>query len=415
MINRDRYGPEYVVRVYDPKIGMEGFLVIDNTVLGPGKGGIRMTANVTAEEVFRLARTMTWKNALADIPFGGAKAGIVWPPVVKALGDKLASVPLRGTTAGKPTDKLKKQFVQSFAQAIKPFIPKKYIAGPDVNTGEREMKWFVEATGDWRSATGKPANFCVKSSGKKPRTRARLARGKCGLPHELGSTGFGVAQATAVAIETAGIDIKKSTVAIHGFGNVGTFAYKFLTKMGAKVVALTDSSGAIYSKEGFNAKTVANIIRGKKCAKEKKCFVDEILPKLNIGIRDFWALPVDVLIPASVTDVINDSNKNMIRAKIIVEGANIPMRENVEQELFKKGIMIVPDFVANAGGVISSYAEYRGYSPKKMFELVKEKIRNTTRLVMAESKKQQKNPRQVAMEIALRKIGEKMKHRKTAF
>ncbi len=384
-MEKDKFGPEYVVRVYDPKIGMEGFLVIDNTALGPGKGGIRMTANVTTEEVFRLARTMTWKNALAGIPFGGAKAGIVW----------------RGGS-----DKLKKQFVQNFARAIKPFIPQKYIAGPDVNTGEREMKWFVEAVGDWRSATGKPANFCVKSpNGNK----------KCGLPHELGSTGFGIAQAVAVALEAAHIDIKKSTVAIHGFGNVGAFAYKFLTKMDAKVVALTDSSGAIYSKEGFNAKTVANIIRRKKCAKEKKCFVDEILPKLKIGIRDFWSLPVDVLIPASVTDVINDSNKNMIRAKIIVEGANIPMRENVEQELFEKGIMIVPDFVANAGGVISSYAEYRGYSPKKMFELVKEKIRKTTRLVMTESKKQKRNPRRVAMEIALRKIGEKMKHKKTAF
>ena len=120
---KDEFGPEYVVRVYDAAIGMEGFLVIDNTALGVGKGGIRMTPTVTAGEVFRLARTMTWKNALAEIPFGGAKAGIVWH--------------------GGP-DELKKQYIQSFARAIKLYTPKKYVAGPDVNTGEREMKWFTE-------------------------------------------------------------------------------------------------------------------------------------------------------------------------------------------------------------------------------------------------------------------------------
>src|SRR3989344_1425151 len=154
IIPKDQFGPEYVVRVYDPAIGMEGFLVIDNTARGPGKGGIRMTANVTAEEVFRLGRTMTWKNALVDIPLGGAKAGIVWPASAPTVAQAMTG------NAG-ALDELKKKFVQSFARAIKPFVPKKYIAGPDVNTGEREMQWFVEATGNWRTATGKPANLCM--------------------------------------------------------------------------------------------------------------------------------------------------------------------------------------------------------------------------------------------------------------
>ena len=111
---------------------MEGFLVIDNTVLGPGKGGIRMTRGVNEEEVYRLARVMTWKTALMDIPFGGAKAGIVWD------GGSLEK---------------KKAYMQSFARAIAPLTPNKYIAAPDINTGELEMQWFVEATGNWRSAT----------------------------------------------------------------------------------------------------------------------------------------------------------------------------------------------------------------------------------------------------------------------
>jgi glutamate dehydrogenase (NAD(P)+) len=370
-IPKDKFGPEYIVNVYDPKIGMEGFLVIDNTVLGPGKGGIRMTPDVTIEEVFRLARTMTWKNALAELPFGGAKAGIVWQ--------------------GGP-DKLKKEYIQSFARAIKLFTPRKYIAGPDVNTGEKEMQWFVEATGNWRSATGKPANLCMKVFGKPGE--------KCGIPHEFGSTGFGVAQATAIASQIVGIPLKNALVAIHGFGNVGSFAYKYLTEMGALVVALTDKSGAFYAKQGFNHKELSKIIKERKSLSDLKTCS-------RISNDEFWALPVDILIPASVTDVINKSNKDRIKAKIIVEAGNIPMSEAIEEELFKKGILIVPDFVANAGGVISSYAEYRGYNPKRMFETVKKKITKATKWVLKESIKKNKNPRFVALEIAKNKIEKK--------
>jgi glutamate dehydrogenase/leucine dehydrogenase len=374
---KDKFGPEYIIKVYDPKIGMEGFLVIDNTVLGRGKGGIRMTQDVSEEEVMRLARTMTWKNALADIPFGGAKAGIVW----------------RGGS-----DELKKQYVQSFARAIKLFTPKKYIAGPDVNTGEREMQWFVEATGNWRSATGKPANLCMKIFGKPDE--------KCGIPHEFGSTGFGVAHATKIAADLAGIDVKKTTISIHGFGNVGTFTYQYLTQMGAKIVAIADKNGTVLKKDGFNDKAIKQIIDEKKP-------ITEYPGGERVNPEEFWKIPVDVLIPASVTDVINDSNKNAIKAKVIVEAANIPMRESVEAELFAKGILIVPDFVANAGGVISSYAEYRGYNPKRMFELVERKIKKSTKAVLEKSRKLNKNPREVALAIAQAKVETAMNKHKS--
>ncbi len=367
-IKKDEFGPEYMVKVYDPKIKMEGFLVIDNTALGPGKGGIRMTADVTEEEIWRLARTMTWKNALADIPFGGAKAGIIW----------------RGGS-----EELKKQYIQSFARAIKLFTPKKYIAGPDVNTGEKEMQWFVEATGNWRSATGKPANLCMKIFGKKGE--------KCGIPHEFGSTGFGVAEATAVAAEIMKISLKGAKIAIHGFGNVGSFAWQYLTKKGALVVGLADKSGSFYAEHGFDKQEMEKIIKSRSSlANCKNCSL--------ISADEFWALPVDILIPASITDVINESNKDKIKAKIIVEAGNIPMSEAIEEELYKKGILIVPDFVANAGGVISSYAEYRGYNPKKMFKMVKEKITKTVKSVLEESIKKNKNPRLIALEMAKDKI-----------
>jgi len=371
-MKKDKFGPEYIIEAHDPKIGMTGFLVIDNTVLGPGKGGIRMTSNVTSEEVYRLARTMTWKNSLAGIPFGGAKAGIVWPG---------------------GSDELKKQYIQSFARLIKPFIPKKYIAGPDVNTGEKEMQWIVEAVKNWRAATGKPANLCKKTTDS--------GGVGCGLPHELGSTGFGVSVATAEAAKQKGMDIKGATVAIHGFGNVGTFTYDYLTEMGAKVVALADKDTVIYNKDGFDGNIIRKIIKKRKPLSE--------YPNSKIKNEDFWGIPVDILIPASVTDVINETNKNDIKAKIIVEAGNIPMRENIEEELFRKGIMIVPDFVANAGGVISSYAEYKGYDHKKMFELVEKKIRKATASVLEKSIKENRNPREVAMEIAIAKVEAKAK------
>lgn len=365
--------PECIVKVNDDRIGLKGFLVIDSTVLGPGKGGVRMTPDVCEEEVARLAKTMTWKNALAGVPFGGAKAGIVWD--------------------GQGGEARKRALVQEFARKIKVFTPKKYITGPDVGTGEKEMSWFVGATGIWKSATGKPANLCMQLFGKKGE--------KCGIPHEFGSTGWGVAHAVKTIISILGMDIKNTTIAIHGFGNVGMFTFDFLAEDGAKIVALADKSGAVYCPKGFDKKTMQNLIKNKKqitdCPEAKK-----------ISSQDFWKIPVDILIPASVTDVINDSNKNDIKAKIIVEAGNIPMRENIEEEFFNKGVIILPDFVANAGGVISSYAEYRGYNPERMFKTVKDRIVKSTSAVIKKSLKEKINPRQAAMDIAIKKLSKKI-------
>ena len=366
----DTWGPELVLKIYDPTLGMSGFLVIDNTVLGPGKGGIRMTSNVTEEEVRRLARAMTFKNSLAGLPFGGAKGGIVWEG---------------------GSDAKKKQYVQSFAQAISSLTPKKYIGGPDVNTGEQEMQWFVEATGNWRSATGKPAKLCMLVFGKGESVE------QCGIPHEFGSTGFGVVESTKVAAEIIGLDIKGARVAIHGFGNVGTFTYQFLDDMGALVIAIADAKGVVVDENGFERKEMNRII------KQRKSIVEYSKGK-KIAAEEFWKIPVDILIPASITDVIHERNMNDIKAKIIVEAANIPMKEEIEQKLFERGIIIIPDFVANAGGVISSYAEYRGYNPKRMFSIVRKKIQESTRKVMEESMKKSESARAVGMRIAKERI-----------
>jgi glutamate dehydrogenase/leucine dehydrogenase len=365
-IKKDKFGPKYVLTVYDPAIGMTGFLVIGNTALGLGKGGIRMTPGVTLREVARLARTMTWKNALAGIPFGGAKAGIQWNG-----GDK----------------KLKNKFIQSFARLVKPFVPERYIAGPDVATGAQEMQWFAEAIGNWRAATGKPSTFCRIVNGKK----------RCGLPHELGSTGFGVAQAAQVAARLKGINIQNATVAIEGFGNVGSFTMKHLEGVGARIVAVADSRGTAYREAGLSFKEISRV-------KADGGSVSGYPSARKLPHDAIFGLPVDILIPASVTDVIHERNKTSIKAKIIVEGANIPMTEKIEKELSRRGILIVPDFVANMGGVVSSYAEYMGYSKEKMFRLVTQKVRKATEAVLSESIRKMKFPRQVALEIAQKLI-----------
>ncbi len=377
----DNWGPEYVLRVYDSIVGMEGILIIDNTVSGPGKGGIRMTPDITEEEVFRLARAMTWKNVLVDIPFGGAKSGIRYDP---------------------GSGKDKKELIQSFARAIKMFTPLKYVAGPDVNTGEKEMKWFAEAAGNWQSATGKPADLCMKSF--------RRSEKKCGIPHEFGSTGLGVAHAVKAAAEISGVDIKKAKVAIEGFGNVGSFVFKYLRQLGAHIVAVSDIKGTVYHEKGLDEGKLTVL-------REEGKFVTSYSGGEKLKHDDIFGLPVDILIPASVTDVINDGNKNSIKAGIIVEGANIPMREEIEEELFRRGILVVPDIVVNAGGVLSSYAEYIGYNPQMMFDLVRRKITHNVRMILKDSLKCNCNPRKVAVELAIAKLKKKMRGRrvKTTF
>lgn len=337
---------------------MRGFLVIDNTNRGPGKGGIRMTSTVTKNEVFRLARTMSFKTAMADLPFGGAKAGIVAPKEVLQNQEK------------------KDAFIRAFAKSIKKYCPSKYIAAPDINTAEHEMEVFAGVLGK-RSCTGKPAKLG-------------------GLPHELGSTGRGVAHATMIAMNHLHLEPKKTTFAIEGFGNVGTFSAKELTDRGLKLVAASDSKGVIYNKGGINFKKLMKI------KKETGTVIN--YPGTVFPSPDIIKLPVDMLITAAVPDLIRKDNYEQVKAKVIIEGSNIPMAYSVEELLHKRGVLVIPDFVANAGGVISSYVEYRGGTKAQMFRLIEEKIKENTKLVLDRSKKEHISPRKAAMKIAIERI-----------
>jgi glutamate dehydrogenase/leucine dehydrogenase len=361
MLEYDEIGPEKVVEVYHPKYGMKGFVVIDSTAFGPGKGGIRMTPTVTVEEVQSLARAMTLKNSLAELPFGGAKSGIIADP-------------------RKITPKAKEELVKAFAEALKCVSPKEYVAAPDINMGEKEMKIYAETNGNMNSVTGKP-----KEMG--------------GLPHELGSTGYGVFLAAKIGAKYAGINLKEAKIAIEGFGNVGSFVAKFLHEEGATIYAVSDINGAIYNPEGLDYERLERVTKEKgtpyKYPDAKKLYDKEL-----------FELPVDVIITAAIPNVINSSNVEKVQAKLIVEGSNIPMRNHIERRLHEKGVWVIPDFVANAGGVISSYVEYKGGTEKEMFELVKEKIEKNTELVLKQAKEQEEYPRHIAREIAVERIKE---------
>ncbi len=363
MRKEDEYGFEKVIEVYDQKTGMQGVCVIHNTARGPGKGGIRMVPDVTIEEVMGLARAMSWKNAMADLPFGGAKSGIRADP-------------------HKMSPQQKELQMRAFARKISEVVPEQYIAGPDMNTTEREMAQFADEIGTPKACTGKP-----------------LSVG--GLPHELGSTGFGVATSTKVAVEHSGKSLNGMTVAIEGFGNVGTFTMKFLTGWGAKVVAVSDSKGTIYDKGGLDYET---LMRTKS---EKGTVTAAKGEKLDAA--KLFELPVDILVPGARPDVINKDNVGRIKAKIVAEAANLPAKYEVEQVLMKKGVVVLPDFVANAGGVISSYCETMGWNEETMFKVVESKLKNNTKVMLERAK--DNDTRKAAMEIAKERIMDAMRYR----
>jgi len=366
----DEWGPEKVLQVYDSSTGMKGILVIDNTALGPGKGGIRMTPTVNLEEVFRLARTMTWKCALAELPFGGAKSGIIADPKKISKEEKM-------------------NLVKAFAVTLKPLSPSQYVAAPDINMGEEEMAAYALANGSLKSCTGKPSDMCVRPGEK------------CGIPHEYGSTGYGVFHAARVAAESIGATSKGATVAIDGFGNVGSFSAKYLGEYGAKIVAVSDSRGCVYDPDGLDYQKLGKV-------KEETGSVVNYEPGRILKQEELFELPVDILVPASVPDVINERNVEKIKAKLVVEAANIPATQEIEERLHNKGVLIVPDIIANAGGVISSYAEYVGHNPQGMFEMVEERIVRNVGLVIRKARAGKTTLRSSALKIAQERVRKAM-------
>ena len=376
----DEWGPEKVLQVYDPDTNMKGVLVIDNTSTGPGKGGIRFAQSVTPIEIFRLARTMTWKCAAAGLPFGGAKGGII----------------------ADPNSVNRVSWMKSFAKMIKPYCPSQYIAATDVGTTELDMAVFAHEIGDMRACTGKPSELG-------------------GIPHELGTTGYGVSIAVKTSLEmleelkiTQIPKKKQIKVCIQGFGNVGSFTAKFLDQMGIKVVGISDVSGFIYSKDdnGLNIPKLMKDMKGKAKLSDLKDY--------DYNLRDnneLFEIDLDIFIPAAMGGVINNKTASKLLengVKMVVEAANIPTTSDACEYLHENGVWIIPDFLANAGGVIGSFVEYQGRTEKEAFDLIEYKITKNIKEVLTEAIMKKENPRKVATEISKQIVYRAMLLRKGA-
>lgn len=295
-------------------ISAKGFVVYHSLLRGPAKGGIRMAPDVTLEHTAHLAELMTWKTALMKLPFGGGKSGIAIDPT-----------PL--------TSFLKASFLREWVvQQRLELEAGIYVPAPDMGSGPSDMAVIFGETRIPECVTGKPI-------------------GIGGLPGRLEATGRGVATiARLVGEQVLKRPLKDLTVAIQGFGNVGSFAALFCHEMGFKVVAVNDIRGGIHNPEGFD------IPRLMRHVSETKSVVG--FPGEPIEGTELLQLPVDVLIPAAMGDVIHAKNADKIQAKTIVEAANGPVTLEADDVLNRKGVPIVPDILANAGGVSASYVEW---------------------------------------------------------
>ena len=345
LVSIDHWGPEKVVIVSDRKSGMRGVLVIDNTARGTGKGGTRMSPTLTVGEVSQLARTMTWKWAAVDLFHGGAKAGI--------LGDPRAAD--------------KERILRAFARALADEVPQEYVFGLDMGLAEEDAAIFVDELNDRGVSTGLP-------------------RVLGGLPYDqLGVTGYGVAEAADAAAHRVGIDLQEARVAVQGFGAVGRAAVERLHALGAQVIAVSTAAGYIHDPNGLEVPSLvaASRIAGDEALKEYSSFSAEP--------QGLFTVPVDVLIPAAAADAITGEVASSTTAKLIVEGANLPTTARARQVLHQRDIAVVPDFIANAGGIIaaahSSDARNSPFvvEPGGVFAMISEKLRANALQVVTDS------------------------------
>jgi len=358
----DELGPAKIIQVYEPAIGLKAVLVVDNVAIGPALGGVRLAPDVSVEECFRLARAMTLKNAAAGLAHGGGK--------VVVSGDPNLPRPA------------KERLIRALAGALR--NEQDYIFAPDMGTDEECMAWIKDEIG---RVVGLPAEIG-------------------GIPlDEIGATGWGLCQATEIAVPYCGFGLEKARVVIQGFGAVGRHAARFLAQKKAVLVGVADSRGAIYCADGLD---VDALWRLKAAGQSITSY-----PKGRKVERDaIVEYDCDILVPAARPDVINADNMSRVKAKLIVEGANIPLTDEAEKYLHAKGILCLPDFIANAGGVICAAMEYQKARQADVFAVISEKVRHNTRLMLAEAKAKNILPREAATNLAVQRVKKAMSYKR---
>jgi glutamate dehydrogenase (NAD(P)+) len=355
----DEIGPEKIVHLYEPRTKMKAIVVVDNVAAGPAIGGVRMAPDVTTTEVRRLARAMTYKNVMAGLPHGGGKSGIIADP-------KTAN---------------REQLIRTFARGIKNLL--EYIPGPDMGTDEASMAYIYD---EISRAVGLPRELG-------------------GIPlDEIGATGYGVAVCADIAKDYINLDLNGARLTIEGFGNVGKPTARFLSEMGMILVGTSDSKGAIYNSKGLD---IEELVRIKETTGSVTNYKDAEVLKTT----DLLTVSTDIFIPAARPDVINEANSDVLDAKLVIEGANIPVTENAEKMLHDRGILVVPDFVANAGGVITASVEYHGGTETVALDRIKSTISRNTKEILDKVYNEKTYPRETAIGIAKQRVMRAMKYR----
>ncbi len=298
----------------------EGYRVIHNDVMGPSKGGIRYAPDVTLDEVKALAAWMTWKCAVVNIPFGGAKGGVRCDP------SKLTRVEI---------EKITRRYT---ANLIDVFGPDKDVPAPDMGTDEQTMAWVMDT---YSMHTRKTENAVV--TGKPLIIGGSLGRRE--------ATGRGVMVTTLAGLDRLGMDPRKATVVVQGFGNVGSVSAELLQEQGCRIVGLSDISGAYHNKNGIDVKAAIAYVR-------KNRTLDGWKDGDSLTQEELLTAQCDVLVPAAKEDQITPEIARKIHARIITEGANGPTTAGADPILQEKGVLVIPDILANAGGVTVSYFEW---------------------------------------------------------
>lgn len=362
----DELGPEKVIHIHDAATGLKAILVVDNVAAGPSIGGTRMAPDVSLDECFRLARAMTLKNAAAGLPHGGGKSVIFADPRMPGAD--------------------KERLIRAFAKAVGQITD--YIPGPDMGTDETCMAWVKDTIG---RAVGLPRDIG-------------------GIPlDEIGATGFGLAVAVDVAKDDCDLSLSGARVAIQGFGSVGQHAARFLAEKGARLVAASDSRGCLINSEGID---VAALMAWKASGKPVADYAEQHggQPTHREAIIDVAS---DIWIPAARPDVINEANVHRLDTRLVVQGANIPFTAGAEKMLHEKGVLVVPDFIANAGGVICAAVEYHEGSESQAMNVIEEKIRYNTEQVLSRARAENLLPRESANIQARQRVLNAMALRRT--
>lgn len=358
----DDLGPAKVILIHEPVCGLKGAVVVDNVATGPSVGGLRMAPDVSIEECFRLARAMTLKNAAAGLPHGGGKSVLCGDPRM-ARADK-------------------ERLIRAMACALAE--ERDYIFGPDMGTDEQCMAWVKDEIG---RAVGLPRELG-------------------GIPlDEIGATGWGMLHATEVALGYRGLPLAGARVVIQGFGAVGRHAMRYLAHQGAILIAATDTGGTIHDPAGLDVAALTAL-------KEAGRSVTDHDRGSRLDRDACLDIECDIWIPAARPDVITAANVDRLKARLVMEGANIPVTPAAERLLHDRGVVCVPDFIANAGGVICAAIEYRGGSQSEAFAVIAEKLRANTDEVLKISFEHGLLPREAAMRLAVGRVKKAMATRR---